>query len=39
MEDIDPPWASSRVDLFLVLDDLPTGMETIWEYFDGPVRR
>ena len=32
VEDIDPPWASSRVDLFLVLDDLPTGMEAIWEY-------
>ena len=32
VEDIDPPWGSSRVDLFLILDDLPTGMEAIWEY-------
>ncbi len=32
VEDIEPRWSSARVDLFLVLDDLPRGLETVWEY-------
>jgi amino acid adenylation domain-containing protein/FkbM family methyltransferase len=32
VQDIDPGWSAARVDLFLVLDDLPQGLEAIWEY-------
>ncbi|MEA2146638.1 MAG: hypothetical protein QOG59_2225, partial [Solirubrobacteraceae bacterium] len=30
--ELEPAWSASRVDLFLVLDDLPHGLEAIWEY-------
>ena len=30
--DLDPAWSGARVDLFLILDDLPQGLEAIWEY-------
>lgn len=32
VSDIDPAWSGARVDLFLILDDLPQGLEAIWEY-------
>ncbi len=30
--ELEPSWSASRVDLFLVLDDLEHGLEAIWEY-------
>jgi amino acid adenylation domain-containing protein len=30
--ELEPAWSAARVDLFLVLDDLPHGLEAIWEY-------
>jgi amino acid adenylation domain-containing protein len=30
--ELDPAWSGARVDLFLILDDLPQGLEAIWEY-------
>jgi amino acid adenylation domain-containing protein len=32
VSDLDPAWSGARVDLFLILDDLPQGLEAIWEY-------
>jgi amino acid adenylation domain-containing protein len=32
VSDLDPAWSGARVDLFLILDDLPHGLEAIWEY-------
>ncbi len=32
VHEIDPEWSASRVDLFLVLDDLPHGLDAVWEY-------
>jgi amino acid adenylation domain-containing protein len=32
VSDLDPAWSGARVDLFLIFDDLPQGLEAIWEY-------
>jgi amino acid adenylation domain-containing protein len=32
VSDLEPAWSGARVDLFLILDDLPQGLEAIWEY-------
>ena len=32
VSDLEPVWSGARVDLFLILDDLPQGLEAIWEY-------
>jgi amino acid adenylation domain-containing protein len=30
--ELDPDWSSARVDLFLIFDDLPHGLDAVWEY-------